>query len=284
MKHLYLFILSLALFFLACNDDDLKADIPAFLIIDDVVLKTTPSQGSANDRITDVKVFINDASLGTYELPTVIPIRQIGAVNIKIRSVIHNSGQSNQRVDYPFYTTFVLDTVLNPREEIKIEPKVEYFSTVSFSEPWSGEDFESGVNFDFHQFSEATLDRLTDPIRVFEGNASGIARLEPSMEFFEAYTPSFSDIPRNGQKVYLELNYRSSHSFTVSVYTNNRSTQDPIISFRPRESWTKVYVDLSNVFSTLVNAFNFNLAIGYRKPIGEVGELYLDNIKLVHFR
>lgn len=268
----------------SCKDEDLEAIIPAYLKVEDVVVVNAPPEISANDRITDINVFVNDQFLGTFELPALIPIQQLGPVNLKIRAGIFNNGMSNDRQDYPFYSTFAIDTTFIPEQEIQLVPEVEYFQTIEFSEPWSGENFESGINFDHNPQSETVLQRIIDPVHVFEGNASGGAILDATQQFFEAYTPSFSDIPRTGVPIYLEFNYKSTHPFTLSIYTNDRSQQQPIISFRARSDYTKVYVELSSVFSTLFTAKNYRLAFGYRKPPGEIGELYLDNIKLLYFQ
>ena len=152
MRHIYFSLfLSIVLLFSACNDDDLKADIPGFLTIEDVSVRTTPSQGTSDDQITDVNVFVNDQSLGFFELPASIPIRTTGAINLKIRPVIQKNGMSSDKVDYPFYTTYEVDTVFLPEGEIKINPVVEYFPTANFTEPWSGEDFESGIYFEYQE-------------------------------------------------------------------------------------------------------------------------------------
>lgn len=265
----------------------MKAIIPAYLKVEDVVVVNTPILQKVwpNDRITDINVFIDDQFLGTFELPALIPIQQTGSVRLKIRAVIYNNGMSNDRQDYPFYSTFELDTTFVPEQEIALRPEIEYFSTIELNGDWDGEDFEVGVAFTKTATSETKLIQTTDPINVFNGNRSGVARLEENQQFFETYTrEELTNVPRTGVPVYLEFNYKSTHSFTLSIYTNNRTQQQPILSFRPRSEYTKVYVELSSVFSTLFTASNYNLAFGYRKPLGEKGMLYLDNIKLFYFK
>jgi len=279
---LFLLLFGIALATISCDDEDLKADIPAFLTINQVTLTTTPNQGSASANISNVNVFVNDQSLGFFELPASIPIREVGNVNIKIRAVIENNGRSGDKVVYPFYTGFELDTVLKEEQEITINPEITYFETTIFAEPWSGENFESGVNFEHHIDSDTILVRLNDPNESFEGT-SGLAMLSKNATFFEARTPAFSNIPRSGLPVYLELDFKSTHTFLISIYTNNRSDQNTIVFLRPQTGWTKVYVELGSIFSAFATAFDFNIAIGYVKDQGEVGRLLLDNVKLVHF-
>ncbi|MFT4756310.1 MAG: hypothetical protein ACI91R_000955, partial [Vicingaceae bacterium] len=68
MKKIYqLVAIIVSVSFLSCEDK--KAIIPGYLKIDDVILASTLGQGSSTDRITDINVFINDQSLGIFELP-----------------------------------------------------------------------------------------------------------------------------------------------------------------------------------------------------------------------
>ncbi len=284
MKYfLPLFLVGIIFSFTSCDEQDLKAPIPAYLIIDDIKVKTTNAlQGSSSDQITDAWVFVNDQLIGSFELPAVIPIQQTGAVNIKIRGGIYNNGMSNDRQIYPFYDFFILDTVLLPQQEIALTPTVLYKPDAIFDYPWSGEDFESGVNFESNPNSETQLIK-NSTIDVFEGLSSGLASLSTEQTFFEVYTPQFSDISRLGVSAYLELNYKSSHDFVISIYNDNRTVQNSVLVLRSKSEWNKVYVDFTPVFSTLFNAFNYNIAIGYEKPLGQAGELHLDNIKFVHY-
>lgn len=285
MKQFYpLLFLSITLLLLACDKEELKAPIPGYLTIEDIKVNTTREvEGSASDNISDVIVFLNDQSLGFFDLPASIPIQQTGPVNLKIRGVIPVNGQSSKKVQYPFYTTYELDTIFVPEEEIVLAPEVEYFKTIDFTEPWSGEDFESGINFIYNPRSDTTFVRETNSSDVFEGNASGRGSLTAQQTLFEAWTPTFSNIPRNGTAVYLELDYKATHTFVVGVYSNDQSFESAIVFFRPQTEWTKVYVDLGNVFSTLSTASNYNISFGYEKALGSTGDLFIDNVKILHY-
>ncbi len=285
MKHNYSLLLSCIFFlFISCDDEDLKAPVPGFLQIDEISVKTTASiQGSASNNIKDAWVFIDDQLIGVFELPTNIPIQNTGDFNLKIRGGIFNNGLSNNRVIYPFYEFYIKDTTVAPQEQMKLTPVVEYKVDTEFDDPWSGENFESGINFEHNPNSETTFTRNTvDDVK--EGAASGLARLESDETFFEAYTPAFSDISRLGVPAYLELDYKCSHDVVISVYTDSRAQQFSVLVLRCQNEWNKIYVDFTPVFSTLSTATNYNIAIGYTKPVGEIGELHVDNIKFLKFQ
>lgn len=275
-------LLILSISFSSCDDDSLKADIPAYLTIEDIDLITLLNQGSSSENIKDVNVFVNDQSLGIFELPANIPIRKLGNINIKIRPYIRNNGISNDKIAYPFYTTFILDTLLHEEEEIMINPVISYLDETIFSEPWSGEDFESGVNFEYHPDTDTTFVRTKDPDLALDGN-SGLAMLSAKSTFFEARTPTFTNIPRDATPVFMELDYKSTHDFIISIYANNQSFQSRIVFFKARPDRTKVYISLGSTFASLASSANFSLAIGYVKPEGGTGQLVVDNVKLLHF-
>lgn len=284
MKHKYLLLLIFSLVLLSCDSDDLKAPVPAYLTIEDIEVKSQEGDSLQSDNITDAKVFINGQSLGIFDLPATIPIQKTGPVNLKVRAGILKNGISNDKKDYPFYTTYEENILFEKEKEVYRKPKVEYHPTVNFDYPWSGEDFEgSGINFSYHPSSDVDFTRETNPNEVFEGVVSGAATLNANEDFFEAWIYRLVDVPRLQDGIYLEFNYKSTHEFIVSIYTNNESTQLPIVHFRPRTDWTKVYVDVGSIFSLLFTANNYTIAIGYTKEVGETGKLLVDNVKLVHF-
>lgn len=251
-----------------------------------MVLETQIGQGSSSSRINDINVFINDQSIGIFELPVNIPIQQTGPVNLKIRAMVYKNGQSNEKVVYPFYTTYEIDTTFIPEVDITLNPIIQYYSETSFDEPWRGEDFEAGIDFNYSPNSDTVFNRITDPLESFEG-ASGLAYLTEEMELFEAWSPTFSGntVPRNGEPIWLELEYKSTHRFAVSIFTNGTdiTRQEAISFFNERATYGKIYVELGSVFSTLSGAVNYTLALGFPKPTGEIGQFYIDNVKLVQF-
>lgn len=283
MRYYQIILLCTLSIFLSCEQDDLEAIVPAFLVIDNIDVNITKSeQGSASDNITDAWVFVNSEFLGAFELPTIVPVQNTGNVNIKVFGGIKVNGMSNNRERYAFYNFYELDSTLIPDQEYTLTPIVEYTSDAILDNPWSGENFESGINFEYNDNSQTTFERNSTQ-DVFEGTSSGVARLESDETFFEAFTPTFSNIPRNGTDIFLELNYKSTHDFVVGLYFNNRSNQLSVLNLRARSGWNKIYIRLDEVINSIPGALNFNVSIGYTKAVNEVGELHVDNVKLVHF-
>ena len=286
MKNQYLLLVCIAIVSLLSCDKQ-KAIVPGFLKIDDVLLQSTQNLGSNSERITDINVFINDQSIGIFELPALIPIQTTGNVNLKIRCIIYKNGQSNEKVDYPFYTTFNLDTTFIPEVTMELTPIIDYQSTARYVEDWIGDNFETGVNFNENKspLTDTIITRITDPTQVFEGSGSGLAYLTEDMDFFETWSKTISNVPRNGTPVWMEMDYKSTHQFAITVFVNGTSVgnQQSIVSFNPRVTYGKVYIELTEVFSTLSGAINYTLAIGFPKQKGETAQFYIDNVKLIRF-
>lgn len=277
-------LLIFTFFLTACNDEELEAPVPAFITIEDIeVVATDASQGSTSDNIKDAWVYEGNQLLGIFELPATIPIQNTGNIKLQIGGGIFNNALSNDRDLYPFYNLYQLDTFLAPQQAFTLVPKVAYTQNADYDRAFSIADFEGDAGqFERHPNSDTIFVRETQS-NVFEGSGSGLAYLDENMDFFEARSPTFDDIPRDGRAVYLEMDYFCSHNIAVSIYTNNQQRQFSIINFRPSGGWTKAYVELGPVFSTLFASFNYNIAIGFTKPLGEVGFLYVDNVKLISF-
>ncbi len=285
MKHFYFLLTTLMLLLLmSCKKDELKATVPAYLKIDEISVQINkPEEGSASSKISDAWVYVDDQLIGAFELPTVVPILKTGPVKISVRGGVFNNGLSNQRIVYPFYEFFTLNSTISPEQELEPDLVVGYKDLTKFNEDWSGEDFEQGVNFINNSRSDTNLVRTTDPGKIFEGSASGALFLPTGTTFAEVYSTNITNIPRNGTAVYMEMNYKATHDFAVSIYVENQLTQYSVINFRPTSEWNKVYIDFSKVFSTLFDASNYNIAIGMSKSSSENAELLIDNVKLMHF-
>lgn len=285
IKHYHLLATLIAIVALfSCKEEELQAEVPAYIEIDD--MSVLQDSNIVSDNIKDVWVYVDDQLQGVFELPTAIPIQQTNRkIRLTIAGGIFKNALSNQRAIYPFYESYQVDTILAAEKVYSINPTVNYRSNTEFDEPWSGEDFESGINFEHNPLSDTTFVRETDPELVYAGIASGAAYLDPGMDFFEASTPTFNrnEIPSGTSPIYLELNYRCSHDIVISMLVNNRSQQFSIVNLRAHDSWNKAYIELAPVFSTLFDAIDYSIAIGYTKPLEEEGYLMVDDIKLLHF-
>ncbi len=278
---LLLFIVALP--FISCRD--LEADVPSYLTISKIEVNVTDvDQGTNSSSFSDAYVYINDRLIGIYNLPANIPITQSGQVKLSIGGGIKQNGVYESRLEYPFYTRF--DTIVNliVGETIEVNPILEYKNNVDFNV--FAENFETGVNFLKGNTSDTNFVRTDEPDESFEG-FSGKLILEEGKERFEVYTPDISDVPRfNTSPVYMELDFKGNIFVNVGSYFDNRRTNQIYVVLPPKETWTKVYINLTEMLATNGNASNFNFFFAYNKAVTNfkgTAEFYVDNVKIVTF-
>ena len=118
---LYCFLVS------SCDIVNPEEALPAYLKIERFEFSTTPAQGTASEQITDVWVFVNDLSLGIYELPATIPSLDVGNQNITIFPVIRENGVRSTPIIYPFYNRFETNIIQPIRLQLMSFKSLAYF-------------------------------------------------------------------------------------------------------------------------------------------------------------
>ena len=211
MKTSTLFIFIISILFYSCDKFD-KAEVrPAFLKIDSFTLNTNlSSEGSNSSKIVDAWVYIDNELIGTFDLPTIVPITMIGNRVIKIYAGIKKNGVSVDRERYPFYTEYTLTKTLESDSTYFIEPNITYKENLMI---WF-EDFED-PSFKLNPYqSDTTLVRVTSPTNeLFEGGA-GLLTLNSNLYQCEMRTnePNFNNMPTSlSSDAFLELDYSSNY-------------------------------------------------------------------------
>lgn len=270
-------------------------DIPSYIHIDSVMLETESSEGTASHKISDVWVFVNDNSIGVFELPATIPILESGNNNIKLRPGIKNNGIAASRRWYPFFERVSFDLDLVPGQVDTLEPVTHYVENLNIY----NEDFNSlGVNFVTHSESDTTLLLTQDPFEVFEGTGSGVVHLDATNQEWRIDTDEDFVLPKLLTPVYLELNYKTNNHFVVGILATSLDTevQQLKIILNPtwnddetQLEWNKTYIDLTNEVSMFPEAISYEIYIEMVQDQDFDGNilvqdpvLYLDNFKLVY--
>lgn len=258
--------------------------MPAYLRIDTFHLTTNlAEEGFASHKITDAWIFVNDISLGTYELPVTLPVLEKGEREVIVRAGIKDNGISSTRAIYPMFRAYETTMDFREGEVDTLLPQTSYFSNVEFVVL---ERFETGNEFSASPINEAVMETVNDPELIFEGNRSLRVTLTETEPFFEAHTRKY-ELPGGGKPVYLELDYKTDNPFDVWLRANFDAGANVIntyvVTVTAKESWNKIYVNLSEMVSTLASADNFEIFILANKPNDvAVANMYLDNIKLLH--
>ena len=256
--------------FVACKKENLT---PAYIKINDIELNN-----SSTDKITDAWVYIENQLQGVYELPAKFPLLETGVKEIRIKAGIKNNGISSSRVFYPFYSSFIINNFeLISGEEYTINPVVNYLDNISIF----NEDFEGvGLEIDTTINSNIDFEIVNDSAQKY-----AFANLKDSNSIFEIATIEILDIPKDGSPVFLELDYKSNTEFKTGLYVQESGTviDESILWIREKETWSKIYVNLTPVTSNYFNASSFKLYLKMERNFSiSENKIYFDNLKIVY--
>jgi len=289
MKIQVLFLLLAFAFLSACEIINPEEEIPSYIYVEPFQLNThQASEGSNSSKITEVWLSSNGVFLGAYRLPSLIPILLEGTQTLRLEAGIKVNGVSTDPDIYPFYNFYETPIDLQSNEVDTIRPMITYKDGIRFG---FIEEFE-GIN---NVFADIRAGRPQDRFYqtgtdVFEGNFSGILTVDSVQAFIELATLDwYSDLLDNGFSVFLEMDYKSETAAYFGVIGRDfGSVNQPIgafnVGFRSKESWNKIYFDLSKLVSEgNFDEYKIGLQTGLTEDSGDTARIWLDNVKLVYF-
>ncbi|MGB1037368.1 MAG: hypothetical protein ACPGYY_01895 [Bacteroidia bacterium] len=231
-------------------------------------------------------------------MPSTIPVLSSGSKEVVIIPGIKKNGLVTARVSYPFYKAYSQTRELIPAEVDTIIPTVQYRKGLNFQ--WL-EDFEDGTISLEGTGTNTTEDSMfvTDvPEEVFsydgeDNKYSGKVILDHGLQIFENSSIDVFDLPRGGQDIFLEINFKCNTEFVVGIYPLNSSVVSgtPIVNLfstvdaEGDMQWKKAYISLKEDVNTGSNiGADFRVFFNSQTNVSEgTPEISLDNIKLVHF-
>ncbi len=282
-----IFIIGVALSLSSCNLINPDEPIPAYIQVDEAMVISSEATGSASHNINDIWLYVDNKLVGTYEIPFKVPVLPSGKHKVTLEAGIKQSSISNVRVIYPFYTSFIVDTLLEEAKTYKLTPVYEYEEVQI---PLL-EDFEGlGNNFESTASSDTTLMSVQND-NCFEGY-SGYAVLTAEHPNLDVKTSSAYDLP-NTSKIFLELDYACTDTLTVGVFGRQYEegsvidVRKPIIHLRPTNGqWKKIYISLTDMVFKNPKFFEYSIFFSASTEYDsgdKSAEIYLDNIKLIHY-
>ena len=264
-------LIFLAALLSACN---YQAEVPSYVYIKPFELKThMATEGSASENILDAWVYLDDKALGVFQLPARVPIIASGPGKLRFMPGIKKDGISGIRDVYPFYTHYSLDFLPHPATVDTVIPSISYIDGLNFP---LLEDFEIGNDF-------SNMNRTSIRNEVFEGNWSGVVRLDAFNNELASSSSAFL-LPQDGRRIFLEMDYKCSLPFNVSLLAGKNTGLDPVyaVTITPKDQWNKIYIDLTE--EVIANkALDYRLIFSSSLPAGaEEATYFFDNIKIVH--
>ena len=132
------------LFLFSCEVINTEEDIPSIITIESIEVDEIHSS-----KITDAWVYIDNEFQGVFPYP-IFPVLKTGQQEI-IEAGIKKNGISSSRENYPYFTSYVVNSELLENQNTSFSPKVSY-SLTSF--PYN-ENFE-GVGTSLNVVSESS--------------------------------------------------------------------------------------------------------------------------------
>ncbi|WP_341902100.1 hypothetical protein [Fluviicola taffensis] len=290
MKYLYIFVL-LSFGLSSCVKNN---PLPVYLEINNWTLNSNPNSGVLpntdpkilTQNFSDVWVYIDGKIIGVFELPCKIPVLVSGSCKVTLYPAIKNNGISATKKIYPFVEPFETTLELTSGETYTFNPITRYYSNAQF---WIEDFDESSVKIETDvSVSNATL--------AVESNSSigpwdnyGHIALTSSDSLWVGLTNTALVLPKSGAEVYMEVNYRNTNSVLTGLisYASGLSTDHPNVSMNAQTSdvkWKKIYIDLKDIVSNTASANNYKAYLRTLLDSGlSSGDVYIDNIKIVHF-
>jgi len=284
MKNLknYIFAVTL-LSIVACDVVNPDEPIPAYIHIENFSVNTDVGQGSPDSKVTEAFLYINDEFLGIYELPKTIPVIASGTTDIKIDPGVKENGISATPDIYPFFKRYSTSRDLQPGEEVTISPVTTYIEEANFAYL---ENFELGNTITF----DADGDTMNLPVIIsndaYDGRSIRFSVNENNTHA-EIATQELFQLPTDGNQTFLEIHYKNDALFEIGLIGYQLNSPTPlkslVITLTPRDTWNKIYINLTDVLIQSDLAQYQLLFVG-DLPVGETqANFYLDNVKLIHF-
>ncbi len=271
------------IFLNSCKKDG-EEYIPSYIHIDSISFSNTSGLGlTASHSITDAWVYIDDNLVGAFELPVTFPVLYEKIHSVKIRPGIKLNGISSTRAYYLIYKEYTKDFMLVKDSVLNLNVSSSYADNDVFV--WV-ENFEVGLPaIEEIAGSDTNIVKTSSTAQVFEGSFSGLISLTDEKNYFKAATIEAFELPKYGNFVFLELNYKTNNKFLIGLYAHYSSNvvEKHVLYINPKDSWNKIYVNLTNFVSQEVNALNFKIMFMSIKDEGvDQAEILLDNIQLIY--
>ncbi len=293
-KHfLLLSLLSFFVFiFEGCETE--KSFIPAYVKIDSVSVDAFSVGGNNIQQITAFQLYQNQNFLGTYPIPSKIPIDGQGKNNYSFAPYIKLNGNSAQFSPYLSLQFFDTQLTVNRGSVLECTPSFKYRSTAKIL--WQ-EDFEDAsstlvpvsVNKGDTTFMD---DRSFDLNGRFKGQSkvfvAKFKQIDSLRKMDLASFTTFKNIPVDGTDVYLEFDIKT--DLPVQIFLKRTSASKgtefvPYLLVNPtKESWKRFYVDLVYETQGQPAGTNIDIYFSFDKSANFTGnhEILFDNIRLSH--
>jgi len=286
MKKIYSFFLILSIGLSACKKDSRAA----WLKIDSVKLTTNAvTEGENSHGITDIWVYMDNEPLGVFEVPCEIPIiTDEGNHHFIFYAGVNQNGINSTKIRYPFYDKVEANIVLTKEQTVNYTPNFTYKQGISFVGMENFED--TGIILQNDPNEDTTtikiLSALNYPNIVKYGSNCGHIHVSSTDTIAQVFTDIALSLPKTN--IYMELDYMNNNTFAQGMITS-QEILDPYLRINAQDNatikWKKMYINIgeqTNYLAYNSSAFNYYFVVNLDSD-NAIGDIYLDNIKILYF-
>jgi len=277
-KLVILFILIVGLNW-SCRKQDIA--IPSYIYIPEIKLNVTSGQGTELHGIDRVNVYINDNSVGIFQVPVTFPVTYTGATKVDVRPMMKQFARDGILIYSP-WDVYSETLSLEAKQIDTLVPVFNYVDNAAF--PYLEDFNDNTASFSIKSGTVDTIYVENNPDITFDGTPYMHIDMGKGETFFEIETQDIFQLPSDGRDVYLEMDYRCNAPFTIGVFVTEPSQVITLPSVTPNPTngvWRKAYVYLTD--ETRNRSIDTRFRLFLRSVNGEDinPHIYLDNIKLV---
>jgi hypothetical protein len=282
-------IILLFLLFIGCNKEKQKAP-EAFLIQPgsiNLAITDPTVQGTASHKITDIWYYVNGKFKGAFPVSSKFPVASTGPTALAFFPGIKNNGISATRQPYEFYAAIYMDTSVAPTTLVNRNFTFSYKTDTKFRwlENFEGFGTVSGISIQNSNNTDTSftiLNKLTDPNAVvYEGNKGMYFAVDNNKRTAQFQSVFQYALPKAGQPVYLEMNYKCTAGFEVGVYAGTQFWYVAGINASPE--WNKIYIQLSSGVSNLPGDCGWYVRTIKLDQSTSKEEFWIDNLKILSY-
>lgn len=271
----------------ACNFINPKEQVPTYIQLDAFEYSNPDSNftGSSTHNIPSAWIYADDQSVGTFDLPCIVPVMMNKTSKIKIVPAVYNQGMKGYVIQYPFYEFDSTTLVFNPGKVQHYSPKTRYLRSLKLSNFKLNINFEEGLLFR-NVGSDGNMELTKDPSKVITGNASGLISLDQNKKFSALISTSYFEYNENN--CYLEFDYKCSIPFQIGLQAEDnegKTTSAYLMGVNPTENPNKIYLNLSTFIlsNKRFNKFYIIMRSDVRDFEGKYKEgfVVIDNLKII---
>ena len=226
--------------------------------------------------------------IGIFGPESRFPLPDAEPKKMFFRAGVFENGISNMMTDYPFLQTIELIPSGDPGNTDTISPLFRYFpdSVLKFpvNEGFENQDIQLEFFRNEIDRDSTRLERISIPGFAYIGNTCAQILLNANRQKLELSSIEEFDLPPQGANVWLEIAYKGSIPLQAGLLANRNGSvsilnQNTII---PKDDWTILYLNFTPLASANAGS-KFKLWLGIDAK-GESGNVYIDRLRLLHFK